>query len=58
MLFYTGITRSADPILAIRRCYSGAVYVVTAPQAWYEWPYQIAYGWGSLFKALLVKRAC
>ena len=44
--------------LIIRRCYSGAVYVVTAPQAWYEWPYQIAYGWGSLFKALLLERAC
>jgi uncharacterized SAM-binding protein YcdF (DUF218 family) len=42
----------------IRRCYSGAVYVVTASQAWYEWPYQIAYGWGSLFKALLLERAC
>lgn len=42
----------------IRRCYSGAVYEVTAPQAWYEWPYQIAYGWASLFKALLLERAC
>jgi len=44
--------------LIIRRCYSGAVYVVTASQAWDEWPYQIAYGWGSLFKALLLERAC
>lgn len=44
--------------IIIRRCYSGAVYVVTASQAWYEWPYQIAYGWGSLFKALLLQREC
>jgi uncharacterized SAM-binding protein YcdF (DUF218 family) len=44
--------------ILIRRCYSGAVYVVTASQAWYQWPYQIAYGWGALFKALLLERAC
>jgi uncharacterized SAM-binding protein YcdF (DUF218 family) len=44
--------------IMIRRCYSGSVYVVTASQAWYQWPYQIAYGWGSLFKALFLERAC
>jgi uncharacterized SAM-binding protein YcdF (DUF218 family) len=44
--------------IMIRRCYSGAVYLVTAPQAWYQWPYQIAYGWGALFKALFLERAC
>jgi uncharacterized SAM-binding protein YcdF (DUF218 family) len=44
--------------IIMRRCYSGSVYVVTAPQAWYEWPYQIAYGWGALFKALFLERAC
>ena len=44
--------------LLLARCYSGAIYVVTAAEHWYQWPYQIAYGWGSLLKALLVKRAC
>jgi uncharacterized SAM-binding protein YcdF (DUF218 family) len=44
--------------IMIRRCYSGSIYVVTASQAWYRWPYQIAYGWGSLFKALFLKREC
>jgi uncharacterized SAM-binding protein YcdF (DUF218 family) len=44
--------------IMIRRCYSGAVYLVTAPQAWYQWPYQIAYGWGALFKAVFLERAC
>jgi uncharacterized SAM-binding protein YcdF (DUF218 family) len=44
--------------IMIRRCYSGSVYVATASQAWYGWPYQIAYGWGALFKALFLERAC
>lgn len=44
--------------LLLGRCYSGSVYVVTANETWYYWPYQIAYGWGSLFKALFLQRAC
>lgn len=44
--------------LMMRRCYSGAVYVVTAPRPWYQWPEQIAYGWGALFKAVFLKRSC
>lgn len=44
--------------ILLRRCYGGAVYVTTAPLPWYEWPYQVAYGWGSLVKALVLKRSC
>lgn len=44
--------------LLLERCYGGSVYVVTAARPWYEWPYQIAYGWGSLFKAFFLQRAC
>jgi uncharacterized SAM-binding protein YcdF (DUF218 family) len=44
--------------IMVRRCYNGTIYVVTASQAWYRWPYQIAYGWGSLFKALFLVRQC
>ena len=44
--------------LEMRRCFGGSVYVVTAPRAWYDWPYQIAYGWGALLKALFLQRAC
>jgi uncharacterized SAM-binding protein YcdF (DUF218 family) len=42
----------------MRRCYAGLVYVVTAPLPMSQWPYQIAYGWGALFKALFLQRAC
>jgi uncharacterized SAM-binding protein YcdF (DUF218 family) len=44
--------------LVMRRCFGGSVYVVTAPRPWYDWPYQIAYGWGALFKTLFLQRAC
>jgi uncharacterized SAM-binding protein YcdF (DUF218 family) len=42
----------------MRRCFGGSIYVITVSLPWDEWPYQIAYGWGSLFKALAVHRAC
>ena len=44
--------------LLMERCFSGHVYVVTVAQPWYEWPYQIVYGWGALFKAVALQRAC
>lgn len=44
--------------ILVRRCFGGSVYVVTAPLPLGSWPYQIAYGWGSLVKSLIVKRAC
>jgi uncharacterized SAM-binding protein YcdF (DUF218 family) len=40
------------------RCFGGSIYVVTAPLPESAWPYQIAYGWGALLKALVVQRAC
>jgi hypothetical protein len=44
--------------LLFSRCFSGQVYVATAPMPWDNWPYQIAYGWGALVKAALVVRSC
>lgn len=46
----------ARPIM--RRCYGASVYVVTAPLPWAQLPYQIAYGWGALSKALILVRDC
>ena len=39
-------------------CFGGPVYVATAPLPARSWPYQIAYGWGALVKALVVYRSC
>ena len=44
--------------IMMRRCYAGSVYVVTAPLPLGQWPYQLAYGWGALFKAFFLQRAC
>ncbi len=44
--------------LRVERCFPGQVYVVTAPIRLSTWPYQIAYEWGALIKALVVQRGC
>jgi uncharacterized SAM-binding protein YcdF (DUF218 family) len=45
--------------LRVERCFSGQVYIVTAP-LWSLrfWPYSIAYEWGALVKALVLQRSC
>jgi uncharacterized SAM-binding protein YcdF (DUF218 family) len=40
------------------RCFTGPIYVMTTSRPFLDWPYQIAYGWGALFKALFVYRSC
>jgi hypothetical protein len=44
--------------LRVQRCFTGNVYTVTAGLTRSSWPYEIAYEWGALIKALVVQRAC
>jgi hypothetical protein len=44
--------------LRMVRCFSGKVYVVTAPIHASAWPYQIAYEWGATLNALVLQRSC
>jgi hypothetical protein len=44
--------------VVVGRCFGGSVYVVTAPLPMGEWPQQIAYEWGALFKAFVLNRTC
>jgi len=44
--------------LRVERCFTGRVYLVTAPLPLSSWPYQIAYQWAALAKALVVQRGC
>lgn len=44
--------------LMMRRCFAGSVYVSTGSLPLSSWPYQIAYEWGALFKALFLYRSC
>ncbi len=44
--------------LLVERCFAGRVYIATGPLAPHTWPYQLAYGWGALLKALVWYRTC
>ena len=44
--------------LRVGRCFAGPVYVVTTPIGLTSWPYEIAYEWGALVKALVFQRGC
>jgi hypothetical protein len=44
--------------ITVGRCFGGPIYVMTAPLPLASWPYEIAYGWAALVKALVVYRAC
>jgi hypothetical protein len=57
VLVATG-TQDTRARIMVKRCFGGSTYVVTAPLSAGSWPYQIAYGWGALIKALVVYRSC
>lgn len=44
--------------LVTGRCFAGSVHVITVPVPLRDVPYEIAYGWGALFKALFVVTDC
>jgi hypothetical protein len=44
--------------LRLERCFGGQVYVMTAPIPLGSWPYEIAYEWGALAKAVVLQRSC
>jgi hypothetical protein len=44
--------------IRMKRCFSGSVYVVTAPLPLSNVPYQVAYEWGALFKTLVLQPGC
>jgi hypothetical protein len=51
-------TQDSRARLRVERCFPGRVYVVTAPIRLSTWPYQIAYEWAALVKALVFQRGC
>jgi uncharacterized SAM-binding protein YcdF (DUF218 family) len=58
VVLVTTRTQDTRARLIAERCFGGSTYVVTAPLPPGSWPYQIAYGWGALLKALVVSRDC
>lgn len=49
-----------DTVARLRtaRCFGGKIYVINAPLPAYDWPYEIAYEWGSTIKALFLQKNC
>jgi len=54
----TGTEQDTRARMLMKRCFAGSVYVVTGPLPMSIWPYQIAYEWAALFKALVIQRGC
>ncbi len=51
-------TQATRARILMERCFSGPVYVSTAPISPGSWPYQVVYGWGALLKAFIVHPSC
>jgi hypothetical protein len=58
VVLVTTRTQDTRARVILRRCFGGSVYVITASFPRSDWPYEIAYGWGALAKALVVNRVC
>jgi uncharacterized SAM-binding protein YcdF (DUF218 family) len=58
MVVVTVTPQASRARLRMERCFGGEVYTATAPLTRSTWPYQIAYEWGALAKALVVQRSC
>ena len=58
VVLVTTRTQDTRARLMAERCFGGSTYVVTGPLPLSSWPYQIAYGWGALLKALVIYRTC
>jgi hypothetical protein len=54
----TTVPQDSRARLRVERCFAGPVYVVTATMAWPAWPYEIAYEWAAMVKALVFQRSC
>ena len=58
MVLVTVRTQDTRARILIKRCFGGSVYVINGSLPGDQFPYQITYEWGSLFKALVLYRAC
>jgi uncharacterized SAM-binding protein YcdF (DUF218 family) len=58
VVLVTTRTQDTRARILMRRCFGGSIYAVTGSLSTGDWPFQIAYGWGALVKALVVQRSC
>lgn len=58
LLVVAGQTQAVRALLLVGRCFHGDLHVVGVDGPKRSLPYDIAYGWGALGKALVVDRHC
>lgn len=58
LVLVTTTTQDTRARIITGRCFTGSTYVVTAPLPLSSWPYEIAYQWAALVKALVIDRSC
>jgi uncharacterized SAM-binding protein YcdF (DUF218 family) len=58
VVLVTGPQQDTRARIRMKRCFSGSVYVVTGSLPWRSWPFQLAYEWAALVKALVVQPDC
>jgi uncharacterized SAM-binding protein YcdF (DUF218 family) len=58
IVLVTTLTQDTRARIILGRCFSGSIYVAAASLPLSALPYQLAYGWGALAKALVLQRAC
>lgn len=51
-------TQASRARLRVERCFDGDVRMVAPPMAGWDVPYNVAYEWGALVKALVLQRDC
>jgi hypothetical protein len=58
LILVTSVAQATRARLRVKRCFGGQVYVVEAKPAFAAWPYEVAYEWGALAKALVWQPGC
>jgi hypothetical protein len=58
MVLVTSRAQDTRARIIVGRCFIGQVFVITASLPLGEWPYQVSYECGALFKALVLYRSC
>jgi hypothetical protein len=58
LMIVPGRAQTTRARMLLKRCYPGQITVVPAPVPLLHLPYEVAYEWGAMAKALFVDRSC
>lgn len=58
VVMVTGREQDTRARIVVGRCLGGPIYVIAVSPPFDSWPYQIAYEWAALFKAVVLYPSC